>query len=379
MKILINTQDLLHGLNIVKPAIISRPLVPVCECVRFNVDKEKITLSTTNMNHSILTDVIQSESDKTGIFLLWFSEIFNFVSSLPSGEMSIEIVGNECFLTYGSINAKIDSPDHKEFPTIDFVVDAKSSFDVKHSELSMIKESVVEFSGAQDGFDNLRGVLFEFVNDELHLFASNRNIVAHYISEIKSKNGLYLVPKDFISCLKSFNRDEDITVKFSDRNIQLETEDTTYICRIMDEKPADYRSISFPSDKRFEVKRKDLLSILNAASHFSGMTNQVILTFESDSVKVSSMDIDMNKEFTSVVPIDNSKNTDGFRIGFNCNLLISALSVFNDDIVKVDMYKDNTGIYIRSVSDPDHYVCMVMPMKIYEPVSRVVQKKEEEA
>ncbi len=53
-------------------------------------------------------------------------------------------------------------------------------------------------------------------------------------------------------------------------------------------------------------------------------------------------------------------------IGFNCRYLMDAVGACDDDFIKLELSTPTAGCFIRSSSQKESYIFMVLPVKLYE-------------
>ena len=63
--------------------------------------------------------------------------------------------------------------------------------------------------------------------------------------------------------------------------------------------------------------------------------------------------------------VDVQQNCGYLIIGFNCRFMLDALSGCDEDRVRMEFSAPTSGCFIRSASDDDSYLYMVLPVRLY--------------
>ena len=119
MKLTCTQENFSHGLGIVNRAVANRSTLPITQNVLLTTDKSRLKLSATNLEIGITT-WIGGDVDDEGAITVPARLLSEFVNSLPSGNISLELMPGTGVLELkcGNAEARINGADADEFPPI---------------------------------------------------------------------------------------------------------------------------------------------------------------------------------------------------------------------------------------------------------------------
>ena len=119
MKLTCTQENFSRGLGIVNRAVANRSTLPITQNVLLTTDKSRLKLSATNLEIGITT-WIGGDVDDEGAITVPARLLSEFVNSLPSGNISLELMPGTGVLELkcGNAEARINGADADEFPPI---------------------------------------------------------------------------------------------------------------------------------------------------------------------------------------------------------------------------------------------------------------------
>ena len=123
MKLKINQEILMDALNLVIKGISSKNLIPILNCIKFELKEEGLYLSSTDNDISIQAFIEKGqieEIDEVGEIVVSGRYIFEIIRKLPNEIVQIEeILDNKIDIKTTSSNFTLNCNIASEFPTID--------------------------------------------------------------------------------------------------------------------------------------------------------------------------------------------------------------------------------------------------------------------
>jgi len=159
MKFSVLQENLSKSLNAVSKVVSTKPTLPILSNVLIEVTKNGVVLSATDLDIGIKTS-IGADVEKTGKVTVSAKTFAEFINSLPSGKIDVELIGNEV-----KVNAKGNAASFNIIPADEFPVMSE----VKGNSLTSIPatlfkdaiEQVVFAAAIDDARPALTGIQFE--------------------------------------------------------------------------------------------------------------------------------------------------------------------------------------------------------------------------
>lgn len=367
MKFSVSSSDLLKKLSLGSGAISSNPVMPILEDFLFSIKENKLTITSTNLETTILTN-IEVTSEKNGEIAIPAQILVDTLKALPDQPITFVVDednnGIRITSAYGEYKLAGDmSADFPHTPADDEVqsvtIDAnvfqkaisKTLFATSNDELRLAMMGVyvnVDFSN------------ITFVATDAH------KLVKYTFGDIKSDvTASFIIPKKGLNLIKNaLKGDEEVTLSFNKTNVFLEFGDTKIIIRLIDAKFPDYNAV-IPSKNPYllTLDRKDFQnSLKRIAIYANKTTNQVVLNLSDTSLTLSAQDLDFSNEANE--QLSCTYDGEAMNIGFNAKFLIEMLGVLESDEVKLELSEPNkAGVLVPSENaGKEELLMLVMPV-----------------
>lgn len=354
MRLIIDSKKLLRGLEVVKPVVTTSKIVPICDNVLIRSDKDCIALIATNINHSIITQ-IQCEVRGKINALIPFIDIYNICKGLTDQSISIEF-GEKTLVTSANGSYTIGGIDNVEdFPTVE-VIQPELEMTIPSSEVGNIKNRSVKFIHPDETHYNKHGVCFDFGNDILNVVATNNNCLSLHKVPCKSNPGTYLIDKGTIDLLQIFSFGI-VNLKFSDKKIQVDNDDTILISPLREDKFVNYKSVLVNTDCSIEVNRISLLNTLLRSLKFS--LSEITHFTISESLEISSGNVNYEKDFKeSLDIIELNGFEEGHTVKLNSKDISNYLSVCDSETIIISSVAGSNMYYFNEPNSESLFLAM---------------------
>jgi len=367
MKFSVSSADLLRQLQIASGAIGSNPVLPILEDFLFDISKDKLNISSTNLETSIETSMdVMSDSD--GKIALPARILLDTLKALPEQPITFnvndETNGVEITSAYGKYRLAGDPAE--DFPNIP---------DTEEQQKVVLDSSILNNALGKTIFatsnDELRlamtGVYVQVDFNKIIFVATDAHKLVKYtffnISCDQSTS--FIIPKRALNLLKNIIPTEGkVELAFNKSNAFFTMGDKRVVCRLIDARYPDYNAV-IPLDNPHELRvgRADFQnSLKRIAIYANKTTNQVILNLNEGSLTVSAQDLDFSNEATE--QLSCTYNGDAMAIGFNAKFLIEMLGVLDTDEIKMELSTPNrAGIVVPTEKeDGEELLMLVMPV-----------------
>jgi DNA polymerase-3 subunit beta len=213
----------------------------------------------------------------------------------------------------------------------------------------------------------LNGMLFDLTEDAFHVVSSDGHRLSNAMWRLPVASPLVtkiIVPRKGVMELTRIlaDTDQEIKIMVSSNHLRAETENFTFISRLLDGKFPDYRQVvGLSKDKIVTVEREKLKEVLIRASVLSSEKSRgVRLLITPDILKIFTSNTEQEEAYDEL-PI--SYYGAELEICFNVNYLLDACNALQDEKIELRFSTDNSSVHIVG-NDAAKYVYVVMPIKI---------------
>ena len=369
MKFSVSSSDLLKQLQIAGGAINSNPVLPILEDFLFSVKDNKLTISATDLETSIINE-IEVMSDGNGVIAVPAKILLDTLKELPQQPITFNVneenYGIEITSAYGKY--KLAGENGQDFPKIP-EADGVDTIKVQAPALSQAISKTLFATSNDELRPAMTGVYFQVDFNKLTFVATDAHkLVKYTFTDIKSEvSTSFIVPKKALNLLKSaLPSGDEVTLSFNKLNAFFSFGNVQLICRLIDAKYPDYGAV-IPVDNPYLLSsgRSDFMnSLKRIAIYANKTTNQVILNVNDGSLTVSARDLDFSNEATEQLTC--TYTGDPLTIGFNAKFLIEMLNTIGGDNVKFELSSPNRAGILRTEEQApnEDLLMLVMPVML---------------
>jgi DNA polymerase-3 subunit beta len=366
MRFEVSSSELLKQLNIASGAISTNPVLPVMEDYLFFVSNNVLTITSTNLETTIITK-IDVTADEDGIIAIPAKMLLETIKALPEQPITITVDENNGVKILSAFGVyKLSGDSAEDFPTPPVEDDVETLVLSSKKIQKGITNTIFATSN-----DELRlamtGVLIQIDFTKLHFVATDAHkLVKYTIGNLKTDIARSLiVPKKGLNLVKNALSEEcDVTISFNKTNIFFNFGRTKVVCRLIDAKYPEYNAV-IPVENPYEaiLNRKDFLnSLRRIAIYANKSTNQVIVNITERSMTISAQDLDFSNEATE--QLNCTFTGDAMTMGFNAKFLGEMLAVLENEEIKIMLSSPSRpGLIVPTEEEADEALMMlVMPV-----------------
>lgn len=368
MKFNVSSSEFLKKLQIASGAINPNPVLPILEDFLFDVKGNVLTISSTNLETTIITN-LEVDAEDGGIVAVPARILLDTLKALPDQPITFAVnpKGTAIELTsdYGKYKLAGDNPE--DFPAI------PEEENVEHLNLTgKVLSDAISKTLFATSTDELRlamtGVYVQIDFNKIVFVATDAHKLVKYMyaEGIKTEaTNSFIVPKKALTLIKnSISPDDEVVLSYNKTNVFISFGDTKMISRLIDAKYPDYNAV-IPVDNPhlLTLNRKDFQSSLKRINIYANKTtNQVILNITDGSLTLSAQDLDFSNEATEQLVC--SYEGEPMTIGFNAKFLIEMLNIIESvDIVFELSTPNRAGILMpTNQEDYENLMMLVMPV-----------------
>jgi DNA polymerase III subunit beta len=374
MKFIVNSSYLLKQLSNINGVITTNPVVPILENFLFEIDKASLTVTASDLQTSMITE-LTIESKEKGSIAVPARILLDTLKNLPDQPVTFSVDESSYSIEISSDNGryKLSGENATDFPKVpsvsnDFSAQVSSDVLARAVNNTIFATSSDELRPAMTGvYVNLGDKNTTFVATDGH------RLVRYRRTDVKSENGnSIIIPRKALNLLKATLplENTDVSIDFNMSNAFFKFGNIRMICRLIDERYPDYENV-IPSTNtiKMTISRTDFLSSLKRISIYANKTtHQVRLKITGSELQVSAEDLDFSNEANERLSCEHEG--EDIEIGFNARFLIEMLANLDTDQIKLNMTAPNkAGVILPAEKDKSEDILMlVMPVMLNQYV-----------
>jgi DNA polymerase III subunit beta len=372
MKCIVQTDSLRSALSKMASVSDKRHNRPILGYALLSYKNKKMELSATDGEVSVKV-LLDAETEGEAEFCIGSKHIFELIRDFPhqevvihyhNGENRISIVGNKIKYSLSILN-------NNEFPYLYFQ-NTDNAIQLKASVFSKLISKTIHAISLDETLIQMNGIYFHSSEDSLNAVALD----GHRLSISKSgsteeelevfKEGI-IIPKKGLAELKKLcdpiASDLFLKISLDESNIYFNYQDTFYLTiRLVTREFPKYQSV-VPPRTVYQVKLTRT-QFTNVVKRVKIMANEkshgVKLIFNSGELSVLANHPSLgNAHETLEIDYDGKE----MEFGLNAKYLIDALSIYDSDIVTLEINNEFSPVIISSPDDKST-IGLIMPMKI---------------
>lgn len=360
--------ELAKGLNIVNRALSNRNQLPILANVLIQVEKTGVTLSTTNLEVGLRTQV-GGKVEETGEITIPARNLAEFTSTIGGNTITLTSDTGKLKVNGGKFQATFAGIDAAEFPVLP-KLSSQSLPGIPSSTVGQIATQVAYAAATDESRPVLTGIRFQSIENNLVVVATDGFRLSRKQIPLQSHfsalgSNLILPAKTWqeVARLAADSGEEEVKMELVAKNNQVifKVGNTDLISRILEGNYPDTDKIipnEFPTE--VIIDRQEFIQGLKAASIFAREDNNIIRIKVYDSrINISARAAQQGE---SEVEIEAENRGEG-EIAFNYKYVIEVLNSLPEERVKLQM-KDNTSPGVFRLEKDTSLLALVMPVRI---------------
>lgn len=357
MKIICTQENIAKALSFLERASGKQSTLPILSNFLLCNENGNLKLSATNLEIGV-TARVSAKIEGSGEIAIPVKIVSNFIHNLPAGDVvSMDISENTVVLESGGYNMKIKGLDPKDFPIIP-EKQGKYAFSLPAQKFKNALQKLLPCVSVNEGRIELTGVNFLFLEDEIHMAATDSFRLAEYILSLPQKsisseylNQSFILPHITLQEVARIISPETefIKVSFEENQVFFEIDGVSLVSRIINGKYPDYKQI-LPKIYSYEavISREEFLRAVRMASVFtSQMSGEMSISLipHKGEVWVSSRSTDIGENKT-LLHCDVG-GSDSLEIVFNPRYILDGLTVLDTEKVIFFANSNSTPIALK--------------------------------
>ena len=372
MRFTVSSTALSNKLAALSKVINSKNALPILGDFVFDIKGLTLQLTASDSENTMQTNVELNDADGEGRFAIGNHDLLEAVKGFSEQPITfdVDLTQNLAKISYqnGLFSLPVESAD--EYPSAQQVSDGANTIVISNQLLlDNINRSI--FATAQDELRPvMNGIYFDLTPDCLAVVASDgHKLVRNKIFTIKSDQpAAFILPKKPATLLKNLLGKDggDVTIRFDERNAEVNYGDGTILCRLIEGRYPNYNSV-IPQNNPNElhVDRNGLQAALRRVQPFANDSSNLIrFHVEGSTLQLDAEDYDFSKTATERMTCEY--NGQPMSIGFKGSSFIEILSNFACPEVIIQLADPSRAGLVLPSEQPENLdvLMLMMPMLI---------------
>ncbi len=374
MKLKIKKELLLENLNKVSKAISTKNLIPILSGIKFDLNKDGLTLTASDNDITIQTFIpVEKDNmiiDKEGSIIIQGKYILDIVRKLPDEYINIEVIDELKILIYaGNSEFNLNGINNKEYPNIS-LENSKNYVKIKSKNFKTIINQTVFATSNDESRPILTGINVKIVGDLFECCATDSYRLAkkqEKLLDSTTENDNIIIPSKNISELIKIlpESTSNLEIHIFNNKILFKQDNLLFQSRLIS---GNYPNVNnlIPNDSFLKIKANlsDLYDVIDRASILTSDKEKNIVTLETKNntliVKSSSAEIGRVEEKMNITK-DTEEN---IKISFSAKYMMEALKSFSGDEVELSFVGEVKPIIVKDTKD-ENLLQLVLPIRTY--------------
>lgn len=373
MKLTIKQNKLMEHLNYVIRGISNKNLIPILNCIKFELTNDGLFLMSTDNEIAIKTFIDKKDIDNidtTGEIVVSGRYIYEIIRKLPNELINIEeVVDSKLYIYTQNSSFHLNCNNVSEFPNLE-LEDSKTPLFISQKLFKNIINQTAFATSTQESRPILTGINFHIEGNSLECTATDSYRLAKKTVEVKSllenSTDIVIPTKNLNELVRLFNDDEDeLEMHVFNNKVIFKFNSIVMMSRLIN---GTYPNISklIPTDFELKmvVKYRDFFNSIDRASLLTNEAdkNTIKLQSNGNEIIVSSNipEIGNVEEKLNVVK-DNEKE---IKIAFSSKYMMDALKSIESEDVELLFNGEIKPIILKN-PESDNLIQLILPIRTY--------------
>ncbi len=372
MKFEVLSSDLMSHLTAISRVLSSKNAMPILDNFLFVVDEDKLTVTASDGDTTMITSVVIQNVEGTGSFVVPSKTLLEPLKEMPQQQLGIEVDNGNYEIVVNYENGKYNfiGGNAAEYPQQRKLEDDAKTVDLNAQALLSGIASTIFATADDDLRPVMNGIYFDIKEDRIVFVASDSKKLVRIINTTVAPGfeSSFILPKKPANLLKNVIGKDTVlcTIVFDSKCAIFKLGDYELSCRLIEGRYPRYDAV-IPKNNtnRLTIDRQSFLSVLRRIAVFSNSaTNQVKFVLGDNKLVISAQDVDYSTAGTETIAC--SYDGTPMSIGFRANFLIEILNVISAQDVELLLSDPARAGLVAPVqnNEGEDMLMLIMPMML---------------
>ncbi|MBO5921531.1 MAG: DNA polymerase III subunit beta [Bacteroidaceae bacterium] len=374
MNFTVSSSLLSSRLQTISRVINSKNTIPVLDCVLFELEGNKLTLTASDPDNTLNTSIEVVDCSEDFSFAISAKILIDSLKEIAEQPIRFDVKKEtlETTIFYQNGKYSLVGQNADEYPGAAVLGEGAVAISVPTKVLS----SGISCSLFATADDEVRpvmcGVYFDFTPESITMVASDGHklVRCRDYSVTGAEKSAFILPKKPATLLKNLlgkEEQEDVYVEFDGRFAMFDMGDYKLVSRLFDGRYPNYNSV-IPQNNphKLTVDRAAMISTLRRVAIFSSQVSLIKLHLEENKVVISAQDTDFSTSAEESIAC--SYNGASMNIGFRASFLIDILNNTPGQDVVIELADPSrAGVIVPAEQvGKQELLMLLMPMMLTE-------------
>ena len=374
MNFTVSSSLLSSRLQTISRVINSKNTIPVLDCVLFELEGNKLTLTASDPDNTLNTSIEVVDCSEDFSFAISAKILIDSLKEISEQPIRFEVKKEtlETTIFYQNGKYSLVGQNADEYPGAAVLGEGAVAISVPTKVLS----SGISCSLFATADDEVRpvmcGIYFDFTPESITMVASDGHklVRCRDYSVAGAEKSAFILPKKPATLLKNLlgkEEQEDVAVEFDGRFAIFDMGDYKLVSRLFDGRYPNYNSVSPQNNPhKLTVDRAALISTLRRVAIFSSQVSLIKLHLEENKVVISAQDTDFSTSAEESIACSYSGAS--MNIGFRASFLIDILNNTPGQDVVIELADPSrAGVIVPAEQvGKQELLMLLMPMMLTE-------------
>jgi DNA polymerase-3 subunit beta len=374
MRFTLSSTALNSRLQTLAKVINSKNSLAILESFLFQVHDGKITITASDSENRMTTELPLDESDTDGEFAIPNRTILDAVKELPEQPLTFEVNPEtyEVAIEYQNGRYNFTAQNAEEYPQKAPIAEDAKTITINAKVLCDNIARTIFATDNNEVRPVMNGIYFDLLPDCLAFVASDgHKLVRCRYTAIKSEeHASFILPKKPAMLLRTVldKSEDDVTIKFSSNSAEFYFPNGSLSSTLIEGVFPNYNA-AIPTDNTNElvIDRKALLGAIRRVLPFASMSSQLIrFRLENGSLELTSEDLDFATSAKEDIVCSYSGTP--LQIGFRGDFFSEILNSITTDDIKMLLGDPSRAGIILPTEQPENedILMLIMPLLLGE-------------
>lgn len=371
MKFIIDQNILMENLNYAIKGVSSKNLIPVLNCIKFELTDEGLYLMSTDNDIAVRTFIpskLISKIESTGTVVVSGKYIYEIIRKLPNELINIEEVADSRLYVYTK-NSSFYLNCHKkeEFPSL-ALEETKQPIKIAKPMFKKIIKQVLYAASTQEDRPALTGVNFIIEGSTLSCIATDSYRLAkktiNIDNEVSENINIIIPTKNLSEIAKIVDDNVDmIDIHIFNNKVIFKFDNLTILSRLIN---STFPDVSSKIPTNFKVN-----ATLNLDEFYRAIDRASLLTSETDKnpikLEIEEKQIRISSTIPEIGKVEENIYADlilesNFTISFSSKFIMDAIKSLDGEKITLLFNEENSPFIVKDPDD-DSLVVLLSPIR----------------
>lgn len=373
MKLKIKQNILMEHLNYAIKGISNKNLIPILNCIKFELTSEGLYLLSTDNDISIKTFIDKKdieEIEELGNIVVSGRYIYDIIKKLPNDFIDIEeVMDSKIFIYTKNSSFTLNCNSVNDFPNLEFD-DAKCPIILDKKVLKNIINQTIFATSTQESRPVLTGINFKISGNTLNCTATDSYRLANkrilIDANIDEEINIIIPTRNLNDIIRLINDDDGkVTIHIFSNKIIFKFDSIVVMSKLINGTyPDTSKLIPDSFSTILKVRLSELYNAIDRASLLTSESdkNTIKLQIKDNSILLSS-NIPEIGNVEEKVEIVDSNNLD-IKIAFSSKYMMDALKSLDCEFINLQFNSEIKPIIIKN-PESDDLLQLILPIRTY--------------